>query len=79
MNMRRRLVRVKAVARDCPFCQNNIKPNYIDVSSLQKYTSERGKILAKSRTGLCRKHQHDVTREIKRGRHLALIPYVERV
>lgn len=40
--------------------------------------TERGKILPLTKTGVCRKHQRTMTREVKRARHLALLPFVVR-
>jgi len=74
----RKIMKFKPVALNCPFCDNHIEPDYKDVSMLVKYTSERGKILSKARTGLCSAHQRAVTRELKRSRFVALLPFVAR-
>lgn len=52
-------------------------PDYKDVKGLGKYIDERGKILSRSRSGLTAKQQRRITREIKRARHLALLPFVQ--
>jgi small subunit ribosomal protein S18 len=62
--------------RSCQFTEEGIVPDYKDVSRLRKLVSERGKILPKARTGTSSKYQRLVSREIKRARHLALIPFV---
>jgi small subunit ribosomal protein S18 len=79
MPMMRRPHHVKPVARDCGFCANKTNPDYKDAGTLTRFVSERGKILGKSRTGICSHHQRMLKREIKRARFLALIPYVVRV
>lgn len=73
--MNRRNNREVAV-KDCIFCKENKTPNFLEFEMLTKYTSERGKILPRSRTGLCSKHQRRVTREIKRARHMAFLPFI---
>ena len=52
--------------------------NYKDTKSLKRYLSESGKILPRRRTGLSAKMQRRLTREVKRARHLALLPYTSR-
>jgi len=75
MKRQRRTIRKIKVAEDCPFCDGKFEPNYKEVSSLERYTSDRGKILGKDRTGICRKHQARLSTAIKRARHLALMPF----
>jgi len=61
----------------CAFCADKIRtPDYKDIKRLQRYMSERGKILPRRRTGTCAKHQRGLTTAIKRARHLALLPFV---
>ena len=50
--------------------------NYKDPDSLKKFLTEGGKILPRRLTGLNAKEQRKLTREIKRARHLALLPFV---
>jgi small subunit ribosomal protein S18 len=45
------------------------------VDSIRYFLTERGKIKPRRRAGTCARHQRMVAREIKRARHLALIPY----
>lgn len=66
------------VPKTCAFCDENKMPWYNDVSTLSRFTTERGKILPRSRTGLCAKHQRRLTSAIKYARHLALMPFVTR-
>jgi len=70
--------RLRPVARNCGFCHNQTEPNYQDVAALSKFITERGKILARSRTGICSKHQRAITIAIKYARHVALMPFVVR-
>ncbi|WP_025745864.1 30S ribosomal protein S18 [Kallotenue papyrolyticum] len=61
----------------CQFCADKIDtPDYKDIKRLQRYLSDRGKILPRRRTGTCAKHQRGLATAIKRARHLALLPFV---
>ena len=60
----------------CSFCVDKADSiDYKDVLKLRKYLSERGKILPRRASGNCAKHQRQMTRAIKRARHIALLPY----
>ena len=60
----------------CAFCADkNLVIDYKDSEKLRKYVSEKGKILPRRVTGLCAKHQREVTVAIKRARHIGLLPY----
>jgi len=73
---RRRTIKKRPVPKNCPFCKENKKPDYKEFEFFKKFISERGKIFGKDVTGLCAKHQRRVTKEIKRARQLALLPFV---
>lgn len=62
----------------CLFCREKKNPSFLEVDVLSKFTSERGKIISRVRTGVCSKHQRKLTREIKRARYIAFLPYVVR-
>ena len=63
--------------RICRFCEERIiYIDYKDEKRLQRFTNEQGKIIPRRTSGNCAKHQHQLTRAIKRARHLALIPFV---
>ncbi|MCG4734565.1 30S ribosomal protein S18, partial [Casaltella massiliensis] len=58
------------------FCADkNAKIVYKNSQRLQKYVTERGKILPRRIAGTCAKHQRELTVAIKRARNLALLPY----
>ena len=61
----------------CVFCGKDNVIDYKDVNKLKRYISERGKILPRRITGNCAKHQRALTVEIKRARHMAIMPYVQ--
>lgn len=61
----------------CQFCADkNVIIDYKQVDMLRRYVTEDGKIRPRRQTGTCARHQRVLAREIKRARHLALLPYV---
>ena len=64
------------VAKNCSFCKVKVEPSYKDYEALGKFMNDRAKLLGKDRTGICAKHQKRIAIEIKRARHLALLPFV---
>ena len=61
----------------CSFCVNKDEViDYKDPVKLRSYISDRGKIEPRRKTGVCAKHQRALALAIKRGRYLALLPYV---
>ncbi len=63
---------------ECFYCKTKEVPDYKDVLKLRRFISDRGKLIAKNRTGLCSSCQRKVANEIKKARFLALLPYTER-
>lgn len=60
----------------CAFCVEKFECiDYKDVARLNKFTSDRAKILPRRVTGTCAKHQRELTTAIKRARQVALVPY----
>jgi small subunit ribosomal protein S18 len=63
--------------KTCPFSGTNApKIDYKDVRLLQRYISERGKIVPSRITAVCALKQRELARAIKRSRFLGLLPYV---
>ena len=63
--------------KTCPFSGANApKIDYKDVKLLQRYVSERGKIVPSRITAVSSKKQRELTRAIKRARMLALLPFI---
>ncbi|MDX1580312.1 MAG: 30S ribosomal protein S18, partial [Alphaproteobacteria bacterium] len=52
------------------------KIDYKDVRLLQRYGSERGKIVPSRITAVSAKKQRELAKAIKRARNVALLPYV---
>jgi len=62
--------------RFCQFCaEKTLEIDYKNTALLRRYTTEEGKIRPRRQTGTCSKHQRVVAREIKRARHIALLPF----
>lgn len=63
--------------RSCPLTGDNApKIDYKDVKLLQRFISERGKILPSRITSVSHKKQRVLAAAIKRARNLALLPFV---
>lgn len=63
--------------KTCPFSgPDAIGIDYKDVKLLQKFTTERGKIIPSRITAVSQKSQRELAQAIKRARFLALMPYV---
>lgn len=63
----------------CQFCKTSSAPRYWDAAALRRYLNDRGRIAGRMRSGCCAKHQRRVAQEVKRARHLALLPFTVRV
>lgn len=60
----------------CPFSSEDApKIDYKDTKLLQRYISERGKVVPSRITAVSAKKQRELARAIKRSRFLALLPY----
>ncbi|BAF90305.1 30S ribosomal protein S18 [Aquabacter sp. L1I39] len=65
--------------KTCPFSGPNApKIDYKDVRLLQRYISERGKIVPSRITAVSAKKQRELSAAIKRARFLGLLPFVIR-
>ncbi|OGH33314.1 MAG: 30S ribosomal protein S18 [Candidatus Levybacteria bacterium RIFCSPHIGHO2_02_FULL_42_12] len=62
----------------CSFCKEDKKPHFSDTQTLSRFLTERGKIIGRSKSGLCNKHQKKITLAIKHARHLAMLPFIVR-
>lgn len=70
--------RVTATTAECFFTKEGRQPSFLEYEVLSRFISDRGKILPCARTGLCAKDQRKLSREVKRARYLALLPFVVR-
>lgn len=63
--------------KTCPFSGDNAPTiDYKDVKLLQRFMSERGKIVPSRITAVSAKKQRALAKAIKRARFLGLLPYV---
>ena len=63
--------------RGCHFCQDkNLVIHYRKPEILEKFITDRGKILPRRITGACSKHQRAIAVAIKRARILSLLPFI---
>jgi small subunit ribosomal protein S18 len=63
--------------KTCPFSGASApKIDYKDVKLLQRFISERGKIVPSRITAVSAKKQRELAQAIKRARFLGLLPYV---
>lgn len=62
--------------RQGSYCPKGKCFDYKDVDTLRRYITEVGKIKPRRQTGNCSRCQRELAREIKRARHLALLPFV---
>ena len=62
----------------CVMCANkDYVLDYKNPEQLKKFINEKGKILPRRATGACAKHQREITRAVKRARHIAILPYTQ--
>ena len=62
--------------KSCPFSGTEAQSiDYKDIKLLQRYISERGKIVPSRITAVSNKKQREMATAIKRARFLALLPY----
>ncbi len=62
--------------KSCPICEMGVRQvDYKDDRTLSRFLTERGKIIPSRLSGMCARHQRQLAQAIKRGRHLALVPF----
>ena len=63
--------------RECKFCVEKLPViDYKDIARLQKYVTERGKIVSSRISGNCAGHQRKLATAIKRARMIGLMAFV---
>ena len=68
--------RFRPTKRVCQFCVEKTPIDYKQIDVLSRYVNEFGRMRPRRQTGTCAKHQRHLAREIKRARHIALLPFV---
>ncbi|MBS2126121.1 30S ribosomal protein S18 ['Fragaria x ananassa' phyllody phytoplasma] len=62
----------------CYFTENNFtKIDFKDIELLQRFLTDRGRIMSRRITNTSAKWQRHLAIAIKRARHMALIPFVQ--
>ena len=60
----------------CPFSKDkDLVLDYKNAEQLQRFITEKGKILPRRVTGATAKQQREITAAIKKARQVALLPY----
>jgi small subunit ribosomal protein S18 len=52
--------------------------DYKDAFTLKKYVTRKGKLLPRAKTGLSAHEQRKLSREVKKARYMAIMPYSTR-
>ena len=60
------------------FTKVTAAPSYKEPLSLKRFITDRGKLVPAKRTGASAKMQRVISREVKRARFMALLPYTDR-
>jgi len=64
--------------KQCRFCgadEPSVLLDYKNAGLLRSFLTERGKILSSRISGVCSRHQRDLSQCIKKSRTMALLPY----
>ncbi|MBI5399979.1 30S ribosomal protein S18 [Candidatus Saganbacteria bacterium] len=65
----------KRKKRKCIFCADQKALDYKDVSFVQRFMTDRGKIAPRRMTGCCALHQRMVAKVVKQARQMGLVPF----
>lgn len=69
---------MKNRSKTCPVCEASARTlDYKDDRTLGRFLTDRGKILPSRLSGMCARHQRQLSTAIKRARQLALLPYIK--
>lgn len=71
----RRPLRKIVVPKNCFFCKEKKQPYFADIEVLRRFITEREKIVGSARSGVCAKHQRDISIAVKHARHIALLAF----
>ena len=77
---RRRTKNLRQIFRKrfCRLCQEKITHvDYKDIKRLERFITDRGKIVSRRSSGNCARHQRMIARAVKRARFIALLPYTK--
>lgn len=71
--------KIRRTSKPCQFCLKKLEPKYSDVETLSLAIDAKKRIISRFQTGVCQKHQGRLNRAVKQARHLALLPFTDRV
>lgn len=70
------MIMIRRSKKTCRLCRDKVKRiDYKDLSLIQRFITERGKIIPSRITGNCAYHQRQMSRAIKRARIMAMVPF----
>lgn len=61
----------------CLLCAGKTTVDYKNPETLKRYINEKGKMVPRRVTGTCALHQRLVSKQVKRARAIALLPYTK--
>jgi len=68
---------MRSSRKACPICELGVRSiDYKDEKTLQRFVTERGKILPRRISGMCARHQRQVGTAVKSARYVALLQYI---
>ena len=68
---------MRRAQKSCPFCETRVRfIDYKDDRTLGRFITDHGKILPSRMSGVCARHQRQLSTAVKRARYLAIIPYI---
>ena len=68
---------MRRAQKSCPFCETRVRfIDYKEDRTLGRFITDHGKILPSRLSGVCARHQRQLSTAVKRARYLAIIPYI---
>jgi small subunit ribosomal protein S18 len=68
---------MRRAQKSCPFCETRVRCiDSKDDRTLGRFITDHGKILPSRLSGVCARHQRQLSTAVKRARFLAIIPYI---
>ncbi len=72
-------VRLPFRKKVCRFCRDKIQDfDYKDLKTLERFVTDRGKVVSSRISGNCVRHQRKLVSAIKKARFIAILPYVNK-
>jgi small subunit ribosomal protein S18 len=71
--------KIRRTSKPCQFCLKKAEPLFSDIEGLAPFVDAKKRLITRYMTGNCQKHQLRLARAVKQARHLALMPFTDRV